>query len=195
MPDKQQHWNQRYRDNATFDIPKPALVLSENFHLLPEQGSALDLACGRGGNALFLARQGLQVTAWDYSSVAIEQLKNLGEHQHLELQAEVRDVVDKPPSSQSFDVILVSYFLDRSIIPNLIAALKPGGLLFYQTFIQEKQNDIGPSNPDFLLQPNELLELFSSLRILVYREEGIVGNIAQGFRNEAFLVAQLVSTS
>lgn len=194
MPDKQQQWNQRYRNDNPVDTPSPAFVLTENAHLLPERGNALDLACGLGGNALFMAKRGLQVVAWDYSRVAIEQLNQLAEHQKVSLQAEVRDVVMDPPEGQSFDVIAVSHFLDRSIISDLINTLKPGGLLFYQTFVQEKVNDTGPGNPDFLLKPNELLELFSSLRKLVYREEGLVGNIKQGFRNEAFLVAQQVET-
>ncbi|WP_455219313.1 hypothetical protein, partial [Kaarinaea lacus] len=81
-----------------------------------------------------------------------------------------------------------------AIISDLIAALKPGGLLFYQTFTQEKVTDTGPGNPKTLLKPNELLALFSSLRILVYREEALVGNVKQGFRNEALLVAQQVNT-
>ena len=190
MPDKQQQWNQRYRDNNPVDTPRPALVLTENAHLLPEQGNALDLACGFGGNALFMAKRGLHVVAWDYSDVAIEQLKQLAERQKIKLLAEVHDVVLDTPADQSFDVIVVSHFLDRSIISDLINALKPGGLLFYQTFVNEKVNDIGPGNPDFLLKANELLELTSSLRILVYREEGLVGNVEQGFRNEALLVAQ-----
>jgi len=190
MSDKQKQWNERHLKNVSDSQPEPSLVLTENTHLLPNQGRALDLACGLGGNAMFMARQGLQVLGWDYSQVAIEQLKQFAEHQHVKLQAEVRDVVAEPPAPQSFDVIVVSRFLDRSIIPELINALKPGGLVFYQTFIQEKVIDIGPGNPDYLLKPNALLELFSSLRILVYREEGLVGNVEQGFRNEALLVAQ-----
>ena len=190
MPDKKQQWNERYLSELAEATPKPALVLSDNAHLLPERGKALDLACGVGGNALFMAQRGLQVVGWDYSSAAIDQLNQFAAQQKVKLQAEVRDVVVAPPTLQSFNVIVVSHFLDRSIISDLIDALKPGGLIFYQTFIQEKVNEVGPGNPDFLLKPNELLKLLSSLRILVYREEGLVGNVTQGFRNEAFLVAQ-----
>ena len=190
MPDKKQQWNERYLSELVEATPKPALVLLDNAHLLPERGKALDLACGVGGNALFMAQRGLQVVGWDYSSAAIDQLNQFAAQQKVKLQAEVRDVVVAPPTLQSFNVIVVSHFLDRSIISDLIDALKPGGLIFYQTFIQEKVNEVGPGNPDFLLKPNELLKLLSSLRILVYREEGLVGNVTQGFRNEAFLVAQ-----
>jgi tellurite methyltransferase len=190
MPDKKQQWNERYLTDLVEGTQKPALVLSDNAHLLPERGKALDLACGVGGNALFMAQRGLQVVGWDYSSAAIDKLKQFAVQQKVKLQAEVRDVTVEPLPRQCFDVIVVSHFLDRSIISDLIDALKPGGLIFYQTFIQEKVNQAGPTSPDFLLKPNELLKLFSGLRILVYREEALVGNVTQGFRNEAFLVAQ-----
>ncbi|MFU8833506.1 MAG: SAM-dependent methyltransferase, partial [Wenzhouxiangella sp.] len=65
-----------------------------------------------------------------------------------------------------------------------------GGLLFYETFTREKVDDAGPSNPDFLLAPNELLHLFSPLRLLAYREEGVVGDAGRGLRNVAYLVGR-----
>ena len=159
--------------------------------MLPTQGRALDLACGRGGNALLLAQRGLQVQAWDYSEVAIDQLKQFAMQQGVEIEADIRDVVKHPPEPNTFNVVVVSRFLDRTIMPELISAVAPGGILFYQTFVQEKVDDgVGPSSSSFLLQPNELLKMASSLRILVYREEGLQGDAAQGFRNEALLVAQ-----
>jgi len=186
----QREWNQRYREQANTSAPAPALVLTENAHLLPEHGSALDLACGLGGNAIFLAQCGLQVSAWDYSATAIEQLNTYAKQNDIELQAEVHDVVLEPPAAQSFNIIVVTRFLERSIIPQLCNALKPQGLIFYQTFISEKDPAVGPGNPDYLLQPNELLKLFAQLRIRVYREEGLLGDKEHGFRNEAMLVAQ-----
>ena len=86
----------------------------------------------------------------------------------------------------------MSHFLDRSLVPHLVNALKPNGLLIYQTFTREKLTSAGPNNPDRLLSVNELLHLFAPLRVLVYREEGRVGNIEQGFRSEAYIVAQRV---
>ncbi|WP_455206380.1 class I SAM-dependent methyltransferase [Kaarinaea lacus] len=192
MADRQQ-WNERYRENLTVNSPTPAAVLIQNAHLLPKDGVAMDLACGLGGNAIYMAQRGLQVVAWDYSTIAVEQLNQYATQHNLNLQAEVRDVVIDPPAGQSFDVIVVSRFLERAIVPRLTAALKPDGIIFYQTFIAEKTPEVGPGNPLYLLQPNELLNLFSTLRILVYREEGLVGDTGQGFRNEAMLVAQRLS--
>ena len=178
-------WDARYRGSATAVATE---VLVENRHLLPAVGEALDLACGLGGNALLLARHGLRTTAWDLSPVAIERLA--AEAEGLPLRAEVRDVLAAPPAAGSFDVIVVSRFLERDLCPLLMAALRPGGLLFYQTFTRDKAVPGGPSSPDFLLAENELLRLFEGLRLRVYREEGCMGDVTCGLRNEALLVAQ-----
>jgi len=181
-------WNERYR--AAKDEPTACYALREFTHLLPKTGDALDLACGRGGNALLLAKQGLQTQAWDLSSVAIEHLQTIADTEKLNIQASVHDVEKEPLQENSFDVIVVSYFLERKLIPSLLKALKPNGLLFYETFIAEKTKGIGPSNPNFLLGENELLNLCSELQILTYREEGMVGDMEKGQRNVAMLVAQ-----
>jgi tellurite methyltransferase len=183
----QKKWDQRYA-KAHADAPRSARVLAENKHLLPTAGDALDLACGRGGNALLLAKAGLSVQAWDLSSVAIEALQQEAGNQQV--HAEVRDVCIDPPQRATFDVIVVSYFLERRLATSLCAALRPGGLLFYQTFVQDKVSQQGPTNVRYLLAENELLSLFAPLRTRVYRDEGRVGNLAQGLRNEALYVGQ-----
>lgn len=167
-----------------------ARVLLEYAHLLPAAGSALDLACGMGGNALLLAAHGLRTCAWDISRGALDALAIRAEALGLQLRVEQRDAVARPPEPDTFDVIVVSRFLDRTLISHLCSALRDRGLIFYQTFINEKTQDLGPRNPDYRLGANELLRLFKSLHILVYREEGTTGDTARGFRNEALLVAQ-----
>ncbi|WP_246598886.1 class I SAM-dependent methyltransferase [Methylogaea oryzae] len=162
----------------------------DNAHLLPPSGRALDLACGLGGNALLLARLGLRVHAWDISPVAVERLRLAAAEPGLAIDAEVRDAENAPWPQAFFDVIVVSRFLCRPLAGPIAAALKPGGLLFYQTFVGDKAEGIGPSNPDYLLERNELLRLFAGLRVIAYREEGLVGDMGRGFRNEAMLVAQ-----
>lgn len=181
-------WNQRYTDAA--DAALPIELLAEFSYLLPDRGDALDLACGRGGNALLLAKRGLDTRAWDISSVAIEQLQSRAAD--LPLSAEVRDVVALPPDPGSFDVICVGHFLDRPLCAHLIEALRPGGLLFYQTFSLERVDDSGPGDGPFRLQVNELLSLFAPLTVRFYRDEGRVGDTRRGFRNRAQLIAQCV---
>jgi tellurite methyltransferase len=167
-----------------------ASVLLQNQHLLPSKGRALDLACGLGGNAKLLAKAGLEVDAWDISPVAIKQLQQEAQSKQLTINAQVHDVIEKPPATNSYDVIVVSFFLDRDLCEKLMLALQPGGLLFYQTYCLDKVNQTGPQNPDYLLVDNELLRLFSSLKVRVYREEALLGDHQQGFRNIAFLVAE-----
>lgn len=181
-------WNERYANNS--DTPQACQVLREFSHLLTPQAKALDLACGLGGNALLLSKIGLVTTAWDLSSVGIEKLNYLAAQQSLSVDAVVRDVIAQPPEANSFDVIVVSYFLQRDLFPTLLAALKPSGLFFYETFIADKPEATGPSNPDFLLQQNELLGFCESLIIRAYREEGMIGDISEGTRNVAMLVGQ-----
>jgi SAM-dependent methyltransferase len=168
-------------------------VLWENQHLLPATGRALDLACGAGGNALLLAVHGLETWAWDIADVAVACVQAVAQQQGVVLHTEVRDVVAYPPLPESFDVIVVSRFLERCLAPALIDALTPEGLLFYQTFTQVTVGAVwGPTNPAYRLAPQELLTLFQPLRVVVYREEGRVGDMRRGFRNEAMLVAQKV---
>lgn len=184
-----QCWDRRYRDSIT-EQP-PALVLSAQAHLLPATGMALDLACGLGANALLLARRGLETWAWDISPVAIGRLDGYVDQAGLAIHTEVRDVVLRPPEPARFDVIVVSRFLERSLAPFLQAALRPGGLLFYQTFTKTRTGEAtGLRNPDFLLDDNELLRLFAPLRVRFYRKEGLLGDTARGIRNEALLIAQ-----
>lgn len=160
-------WNARYAKSGD-SLPPPAEVLLGGERWLPgfssrrETMTALDLACGRAANAEWLAQQGYQVSAWDISEAVIAAIRQRPAS-GIAL-AQVRDVNKQPPAPESFDVIVVCRFLERSLCPAIAAALKPGGTLFYQTFTQ------GLSNPDYLLKPNELPALFSGLSILAYHE-------------------------
>ena len=137
-----------------------------------------------------MAQQGLQVHAWDISEQAIIQLEKACKEHNTHVETEIRDVHDRPPANDAYDVINVSNYLDRSITKNITSALKLDGILFYQTFIHEKISPNGPRNPEFRLYSNELLQLFSSLHILVYQEHGCVGDPTHGIRDVALLVAQ-----
>ena len=181
-------WNARYR--AVTGDPQASRVLKENLHLLPGHGRALDLACGLGGNSILLAQQGLKVDAWDIADVPIAVLQGVAVERQLSIQAEVRDVEINPPVPGTFNVIVVSYFLARDIIPDLVEALKPGGLIYYQTFTRQRVSGRGPQRVEFRLADQELLHLFSGLQVLFYRDEGCIGNVQQGFRDEAMFIGR-----
>jgi len=181
-------WNERYR--ATTGKQQASLVLKENLHLLPDQGRALDLACGLGGNAILLAQQGLKVDAWDIADVPVAALQELALKRQLSIQTEVRDVEAHPPEAETFDVIVVSYFLNRDIIPALLEALRTGGLIYYQTFTRKRVSDRGPQREEFRLLEQEMLHLFSGLQLLFYREEGDIGDVHKGLRDEAMFIGR-----
>ncbi len=186
----QEKWNNRYRDSDAV-LPEPVWVLKQYDHLLPAGGMALDLACGLGGNAIFLAQAGFAVNAWDISDVAVRTLQNFSLSRRLMIDAVTRDVEREPPAPLSQDVIVVSYFLHRPLFASLAAALRPGGLIYYQTFsVDRPEGAPGPRNPDFLLQRNELLRAFSSLDVFAFHDEGSLGDGVKGLRGESAIVAQ-----
>ena len=182
-------WNAKHR-TGDHDRSEPAKVLSDYSHLLPHQGQALDLACGTGANALFLARRGLQTSAWDISDQAISIIRARAAQNNLVLETRVCDVMDIVLPAQAYDVITVSYFLERTLFPAIINALKLNGLLFYQTWLREQSGNRGPRNENFRLGSNELLQLCSGLHIVLYREEGLTGDLHHGCRDEAMLIGQ-----
>lgn len=184
-----QKWDTIY-SQLTKTTMAAAQVLTEHVFLLPKQGVALDLACGLAANALLLAESGLETYAWDISGVAIAQVQQLAREKNLNIIAKQIDIHHTSLPEKNFDVIVVSRFLDRSLTHGIMAALKPGGLLFYQTYTRQKISDSPPHNPDFLLAENELLLLFSPLKVLFYQEYGRVGRLEHGERNEALYIGQ-----
>ncbi len=182
-------WDVIYQQQAVSELIATQ-VLRENLFLLPEQGVALDLACGLGANALLLARRGLTVQAWDISAVAIEKLQQYANSQGLTMLIKQVDIRPSSLPENSFDVIVISRFLDRSLCGGIIAALRAGGLVFYQTYTRQKLTASPPHNPDFLLADNELLMLFAPLKVVVYQEHGLVGNLTAGERNEVLYIGQ-----
>ncbi len=182
-------WNLLYNQAEVADS-SAAKVLTENHYLLPSTGVALDLACGLGANSLYLAQQGLAVTAWDISNVAIDKLKACAATQGLNINACQENIQAESFAKCSFDVIVVSRFLDRTLSDAIIGAIKPNGLLFYQTFNREKTSRVGPNNPDYLLAERELCTLFAKLKLVFYRDNALIGDTLQGLRNEAQFVGQ-----
>ena len=166
----QKKWNKIYSERDVGALATASEILRRNQHYLPEQGRALDYACGRGGNALLLAELGLQTDALDISDVVVEQLQQSSREQDLDINAQARDLSAEGLAPSTYDVIVCSYYLSRPDLPQLINALKSDGLLFFETFNASLSSGRGPSNPDFLLNKGELLQLFDSFDVLFYQE-------------------------
>jgi SAM-dependent methyltransferase len=184
-------WDKIYSE-ANYDKAQAATVLREHQLLLPKKGCGLDLACGLGANALLLAEQGLDTYAFDLSSIAVKKLQQQALQRKLVLHCQQQDIENTPLAKNKFDVIVVSRFLSRDLSCEIMEALKLGGLLFYQTFTQAKISNASPNNPDYLLVENELLDLFSPLKIRYYQEYALAGKQDQGNRNEALFIGQKI---
>jgi len=165
--DRRARWRSRYSELADTPLP-PAHTLLQRWVQAPQQGTALDLACGRGQDALYLARCGFDTEAWDLAEPAIAELSERA--QGLCLRARVRDVLAEPPAESTFDCLHVANFLARPIFPQLVAALRPGGLLIYTTWAGSPAGR-GPKDPAFRAAPGELAAAFASLTVRLYREE------------------------
>jgi SAM-dependent methyltransferase len=162
----------------------PSSWLVQHAGLLPREGRALDVACGRGRHALWLAAHGLTTLAVDRDADAIRELNEAAGERRLPLRAEVHDLEGRAgpfgPAlfrGSTFDVIVVVHYLHRPLFPALIEALAPGGVLVYETFTRAQAARGKPTNPDFLLEPGELLDLVQPLEILASREGDFDGRM------------------
>ncbi len=175
--------------------PIPARFLIEQFHRLPK-GKALDVAAGSGRNALYLAAHGFEVEAIDRDEEALAMLAATANQRHLSVTVRTVDLEQPAPQAPElpknrYDVILVFFYLYRSLFPLLIDALKPNGVLVYETFtIDNYFRHRHPRRWEFCLAQNELLRLTSQLRVLHYDEGEHDGGHGGGPAFTARLVAQ-----
>ncbi len=165
------HWDARYRESYAPRSPS-ALLRRWVARLTP--GHALDVACGTGRNALLLAEHGWRVLGVDISPVGLQIARVESRRRGLDLDLVALDLDAWPIPAARFDLVCVFRFLQRPLCPRLAAAIKPGGMLIYETFtIDQRRYEGGPRQDEFLLQPGELPSLFPDLTQLEYHE-GIV---------------------
>ena len=151
---------------------KPTSWLEDHAGELPRGGMALDLACGKGRHALWLAERGYQVKAFDRDRAALSFLSDQAKARQLAIEPVCVDL-EQPGfrvSPSAFDVIVVVNYLHRSLFPELVNALRPGGVLIYETFTMAQAQRGRPTNPAFLLEPGELARLVTPLAIVAARE-------------------------
>lgn len=162
IPDKLENMN----ENASLWV--------QRFLPLIEDGAAvLDLACGGGRHARLLAARGYRVTAVDRDAFALEQLAAAAPG--IETRRADLEGGPWPFPGRRFGGIVVTNYLYRPLLPLLHDSLEPGGVLIYETFMVGNERFGKPSNPDFLLRPQELLELVLGELTVVGFEQGEVG--------------------
>lgn len=141
-------------------------------HLVPPGASVLDVACGRGRHARLFAERGGRVLAVDRDAEALASLTDVD---GIETRQADLEGAAWPFAPATFDAVIVANYLHRPQFPHLASALRPGGVLIYETFMLGNASFGKPSNPDFLLRPNELLEAFSGALTVAGFEQGVAG--------------------
>jgi len=167
----QQRWDSRWQEPSDEAwVPDPWLVRVAP--LLPG-GQALDVACGRGRNARYLAARGLAVTALDISGEALTQLDREAARCDLAIVTRRLDLEAEPQLPDGpFDLVIDLFYLHRPLIPRLQRLVRPGGVMVLRTFSSAGDFPAGSLSPEFVLRPGELYEWFDGWEIL-HHEEGL----------------------
>ncbi|WOT05679.1 class I SAM-dependent methyltransferase [Shewanella youngdeokensis] len=134
----------------------------------------LDLACGTGRNGHWFAQQGCHVTYLDRDLSRLDLCPNPANAELLQWDLETSNPPTLPENQ--YDVVLVFHYLHRPLFSQIIKAIKPGGLIIYETFTHQQATIGRPSNPDFLLTDGELKAIFANWHCLHY-SEGLQGEL------------------
>jgi tellurite methyltransferase len=179
------NWDERYSQTPAADAEPHPLVVAHCASIPP--GYALDVACGTGRHAVFLAQRGWTVTAVDYSRVAIDILRRRVSADRLDIDARVADL-EKPEflvSANTYDLIVICNYLQWELFPQVKNGTRAGGTVIVIVAMVDDDPNLKPMNPAFLVVPGDLRRTFADWRIVHYRE----GKPAPGRRAVAELIA------
>lgn len=166
----QQGWELLYRKGKKFRYgrnPAPFLVEAHSY-LAP--GRALDLGMGEGRNAVYLAKKGFEVDGVDISESATRRARKFAKDSGTSIRAITADLNRYKIRPDTYDLIIVFYYLNPNIFPQIYAGLKKGGIVVFEnnSYAQLRYNSRIPK--DLLVAPGEIKSLFKNFQILTYRE-------------------------
>jgi len=171
--DDKNHWEKKYSGDGYAPNRKPSALLTEWLVDRPP-GRALDLACGTGRNALYLAEKGQDVTAVDISPQAIALAEDLAREKGLKINWIVADL-DNYAIQGQYDLIVISFFsINRTMVSPIIKALEKGGILLYENHMLAPASVEDEAHKHrFHFQPGELRQLFGGLSTIRYEEHQV----------------------
>ncbi len=176
-------WNARYKEAELVWGSAPNRFVAAELAALPT-GRALDLACGEGRNAIWLAEQGWHVTGIDYSDVAIDRARRLAAGRGVDVSLEIGDVLVAPIDEAAFDLVLLAYLQlsadERSaVLRRAAAALRPGGtfLLVGHDLRNHAEGHGGPKSPSVLWTVTEITGALSALGFTIERADEVLRDV------------------
>jgi SAM-dependent methyltransferase len=148
---------------------EPSLWIARFAELVPVGGRVLDVACGGGRHARFFLERGHPVTVVDRDTTGV---KDLAGNPGVEiLEYDLENDAPWPFPGRAFEGVVVTNYLWRAILPDIVAAVAPGGALLYETFARGQEQFGHPHNPNFQLKPGELLDAVQGeLRVAAYED-------------------------
>ncbi len=177
---ERERWERRYREGAYADRTHPTALLAEWEPRLP-RGLALDVACGAGRNALFLAAAGRRVDALDISPTALERARRDADVRGLDVRWIEADLAPDPDAvlpDGPYDLVVLVRYVHRGILAPLWKRLAPGGALVCEQHVDSEHDVVGPKRAEFRMRPNELLRaavaLGPDVEVRSYREGLVV---------------------
>ncbi|WOE68751.1 class I SAM-dependent methyltransferase [Hydrogenimonas thermophila] len=166
MIEDKHRWNERYK---TLPPPqKPSDLLLRYIDCIKGK-DVLDIAAGLGRHSRILAERGYSVDAIEYSDVALESLREISGVNAIEMDLENGCNLEK-----SYDAILCFNYLNRDLYNFMINHINNDGIILFETFVFDEENECAPKNPNYLLKKNELLKVFSSFHIIEYKESNVI---------------------
>jgi len=163
-------WNERYRTGAYALRTHPSQLLLEWVDRIPT-GRALDVACGAGRNALYLAARGFDVDAVDISVEALERARESAQRSGLRVNWMQQDLDGQPALQGEYQLILMIRFVHLPLLRTLATRLAPEGFLVCEQHLVSDAPVIGPTNPDYRVRPGELRTAAAGLRVLSLQED------------------------
>lgn len=160
-------WDHKY-DTETYIFGKtPIPFLTDNLDILPK-GKTLDLAMGEGRNGVYLAAKGFNVLGVDISAKGLQKAHQLAAAQNVKIETRVVDLETHTLEKNSYDLIVCAYYMQRNLFPQFMDALKPGGMALVETYNVDHLK-YSRFNPKWLLDNNELLEIFKDYKVIRYQ--------------------------
>lgn len=166
-----ERWNERYAQGAYESRLHPGeLLVSACAEIPSRSGPALDLACGAGRNALYLAGLGYTVTAIDISSVALERASSTADAMGLEVDWRAADLDTITEFEQQYQLICMMRYVNAELLDLAARSLAIGGTLIVEEHLRTEADVAGPKNPDFRVPPGALLQAAAGLQVQLHHE-------------------------